>query len=88
MMFRVGDIVTGTKEKLYVITNNQGIMRVEEVRDDNMIVVRLLFHETKKDFIGRRFSIDSAYFKRLAIRLSERNIMDIVSPTKTPSWLL
>ena len=65
MTFRVGDIVTGTKEKPYAITNNQGIMRVEEVRDDNMIVVRLLSHETKKDFIGRRFSVDSAYFKKI-----------------------
>lgn len=65
MMFRVGDIVTGTKEKLYVITNNQGIMRVEEICDDNMIVVRLLSHETKKDFIGRRFSVDSGYFRKI-----------------------
>lgn len=65
MMFRVGDIVTGTKEKLYAITNNQGIMRVEEVCDENIIVVRLLFHETKKDFIDRRFSVDSAYFKKI-----------------------
>lgn len=65
MTFRVGDIVTGTKEKLYVITNNQGIMRVEEICDDNMIVVRLLSHETKKDFIGRRFSVDSGYFRKI-----------------------
>ena len=65
MMFHVGDIVTGTKEKLYVITNNQGIMRVEEVWDENIIVVKLLSHETKKDFIGRRFSVDSAYFKKI-----------------------
>ena len=65
MMFRVGDIVTGTKEKQYVITNNKGIMRVEEVRDDNMIIVRLLSHETKKDFIGRRFSVNSSYFKKI-----------------------
>lgn len=64
-MFRVGDIVTGTKEKLYVITNNQGIMRVEEVWDENMIVVRLLSHKTKKDFIGQRFSVDSAYFRKI-----------------------
>ena len=65
MMFRVGDIVTGTKRHPYTITDNQGIMRVEEVRDDNMIVVRLLSHETKKDFIGQRFSVDSTYFKKI-----------------------
>ena len=65
MMFHVGDIVTGTKEKLYVITNNQGIMRVEEVWDENIIVVKLLSHETKKDFIGQRFSVDSAYFRKI-----------------------
>ena len=65
MMFRVGDIVTGTKEKQYVITNNQGIMRVEEVCDENIIVVRLLSHETMKDFIGQRFSVDSAYFRKI-----------------------
>ena len=65
MTFRVGDIVTGTKEKLYVITNNQGIMRVEEVWDENIIVVKLLSHETEKDFIGQRFSVDSAYFRKI-----------------------
>lgn len=64
MTFRVGDIVTGRGCR-YAITNNQGIMRVEEVCDENIIVVRLLFHETKKDFIGRRFSVDSAYFKKI-----------------------
>ena len=65
MMFRVGDLITGTERKRYVITNNQGIMRVEEVWDENIIVVKLLSHETKKDFIGRRFSVDSAYFKKI-----------------------
>ena len=65
MMFRVGDLITGTERKRYVVTNNQGIMRVEEVWDENIIVVRLLSHETKKDFIGRRFSVDSAYFKKI-----------------------
>lgn len=65
MTFRVGDIVTGTKEKPYAITNNQGIMRVEEVCDDNMIVVRLLSHKTMKDFIGRRFSVESCYFRKI-----------------------
>lgn len=64
MTFRVGDIVTGRGCR-YAITNNQGIMRVEEVCDENIIVVRLLSHETKKDFIGRRFSVDSAYFKKI-----------------------
>ena len=65
MTFRVGDIVTGTKEKQYVITNNQGIMRVEEVCDENIIVVRLLSHETMKDFIGQRFSVESCYFRKI-----------------------
>ena len=65
MMFRVGDLITGTERKRYAITNNQGIMRVEEVWDENIIVVKLLSHETKKDFIGRRFSVDSAYFKKI-----------------------
>lgn len=64
MMFRVGDIVTGRGCR-YAITNNLGIMRVEEVCNENIIVVRLLSHETKKDFIGRRFSVDSAYFKKI-----------------------
>lgn len=64
MMFRVGDIVTGRGYQ-YAITNNQGIMRVEEICNDNIIVVRLLSHETKKDFIGRRFSVDSAYFRKI-----------------------
>lgn len=64
-MFRVGDLITGTGNR-YVVTNNQGIMRVEEVcKDENIILVRLLFHKTKKDFIGRRFSVDSAYFKKI-----------------------
>lgn len=65
MMFRVGDLITGTERKRYVVTNNQGIMRVEEVWDDNMIVVKLLSHETIKDFIGQRFSVNSAYFKKI-----------------------
>lgn len=64
MMFRVGDLITGTG-KQYVVTNNQGIMRVEEVCKDENIIVRLLFHKTKKEFIGRRFSVDSAYFKKI-----------------------
>lgn len=65
MMFRVGDIVTGTKRHPYTITNNQGIMRVEEVWDENIIVVKLLSHETKKDFIGQRFSVESCYFRKV-----------------------
>ena len=65
MMFRVGDIVNGTKRYPDNITNNQGIMRVEEVWDENIIVVKLLSHETKKDFIGQRFSVDSAYFRKI-----------------------
>lgn len=65
MMFCVGDIVTGTKEKQYVVTNNQGIMRVEEVWDENIIVVKLLSHETMKDFIGQIFRVDSSYFRKI-----------------------
>ena len=64
-MFRVGDLIAGTGNR-YVVTNNQGIMRVEDVcNDENIILVRLLFHKTKKDFIGRRFRVDSAYFKKI-----------------------
>ena len=65
MTFRVGDLITGTERKRYVVTNNQGIMRVEEVWDENIIVVRLLSHETKKDFIGQRFSVESCYFRKI-----------------------
>ena len=64
MMFRVGDIVTGRGCR-YAITNNQGIMRVEEVWDENIIVVKLLSHETMKDFIGQRFSVESCYFRKI-----------------------
>lgn len=62
-MFKVGDIIVGNGTPRYLVTTNEAIMCVTEVKD-NRVLVKVLSHANKKyqSSIGHEFFVFSEYF--------------------------
>lgn len=61
MKFKVGDIITGTKDSPYPITNSDGKYEVICVFDDDHICVRVVEH-IKEDKVGTQHLVFSRFF--------------------------
>ena len=64
MKFKVGDIITGTKESddRYTWTTSHGKYIVEVIYNNIEIRVRVVEHE-RRTCIGDSWKVDSSYFK-------------------------
>ena len=64
MKFKVGDIITGTKESddRYTWTTSHGKYIVEAIHDDGLISVRVVEHKLR-DCIGNSWRVDPFFFK-------------------------
>ena len=64
MKFKVGDIITGTKDSddRYRWTTSHGKYIVEAIYDDTLIRVRVVEHE-RQTCIGNSWKVDSSYFR-------------------------
>ena len=64
MKFKVGDIITGTKDSddRYTWTTSHGKYIVEAIYDDIQIRVRVVEHKLRI-CIGYSWKVDSSYFK-------------------------
>ena len=64
--FRVGDLVVGTQNSPYRVTNKYSICKVTYVSDLSYcfgdIEVKLLHNEKMKSRVGEIFNVDSKYF--------------------------
>lgn len=67
---KVGDIVTGNKgsREHYAITNEDCIMRVEQIYDVGVIKVRVLRNK-KGAAINRTFNVDKRLFHHVGVCL-------------------
>ena len=61
MKFNVGDIITGTKDSPYPITNSDGKYEVICVFDDDHICVRVVEH-IRADKVGTQHLVFSRFF--------------------------
>lgn len=61
MKFKIGDIITGTKDAPYSVTNSDGTYEVIFVYNDNLIRVRVVEH-IRMSCVGHQFDIESKYF--------------------------
>lgn len=70
-MFKVGDIITGTEDNLYSVTNKNGIYRVVDVVGHGMfgdMGVHIIWHKNG-GHIGNKFPVDNDDSKfRLLVR--------------------
>ena len=64
MIFKVGDIITGTKysDDRYRWTTSHGKYIVEAIYNDMLIRVRVVEHE-RQTCISNSWKVDSSYFK-------------------------
>lgn len=64
MIFKVGDLITGTKESddRYTWTTSHGKYVVEQIYDEIQIRVRVVEHKLRT-CIGNSWKVDSSYFK-------------------------
>ena len=64
MIFKVGDLITGTKESddKYMWTTSHGKYVVEQIYGEIQIRVRVVEHELR-NCIGNSWKVDSSYFK-------------------------
>ncbi len=60
MKFKIGDIITGTKDTPYSVTNSDGTYEVIFVYNNNLIRVRVVEHI--RAVKGGQFDVQSKYF--------------------------
>ena len=67
MKFKIGDIVRGTKNRIYSITNEDMtkglVVYVRSYDEDDEIEIKVLEHKTKPEEIGHSFSVKSKFFE-------------------------
>ena len=67
MKFKIGDIVRGTKNRIYSITNEDMtkglVVYVRSYEEDDEIEIKVLEHKTKPEEIGHSFSVKSKFFE-------------------------
>lgn len=60
MKFKIGDIITGTKDAPYSVTNSDGTYEVIFVYNDDLVRVRVVEHI--RAVKGNQFDVESKYF--------------------------
>ena len=67
MKFKIGDIVKGTNNRIYSITNEDMtkglVVDVGSCDEDDEIEIKVLEHKTKPEEIGHSFYVKSKFFE-------------------------
>jgi len=78
MKFKTGDIITGNSgDGIYSMTNEDATMEVLKiVGKDGLISVKIVEHKKRDSLIGRIYTLDSQYFRKVgksAIKIKTMN---------------
>lgn len=76
-MFKVGDIITGTKDNKYGITNEFAVMIVTKVNNQSLRMQVEVIKHTCKTFIHDRFRVDNS--SRLFRYYPEKELKDFIT---------
>lgn len=64
MKFKVGDIVRGKKESMYIITNQDMYKgKIIKIKENGYIDIKILKHKSKKEIGNKYLTLDPKYFE-------------------------